>query len=146
MLGSLVHWHSRRYILCPTTSTIICQAFSCTTFDIDGEESRDFMSADFAVRCGSQRHTFLLCFASIQIAIQPVGVPCLLGVLLWRKRESLSTRKTQFGGTGRAGLQDRQKHFKLLEFLFAVCECKALNCFSFNITPLVLNLIPLWDG
>jgi len=80
---------SLTFLVLPSTSTRIFRAFLCETFEFDEGTSRRYLYADLTLSCDSDEYESTKATAFVMLAVWPVGVPMLYGVLLWASRESI---------------------------------------------------------
>lgn len=69
-----------------SVSSTVFRMFACDSLE-DGEE---YLRADYRIRCTDEKHRALQIYAGFMIAVYPVGIPLLFGVLLYRHRGVLS--------------------------------------------------------
>ena len=80
------------FIVLPTTSTSIIRTFHCERFGTYGE----YLVADFSINCDGAAHRRMMIFASIMVALYPIGVPMLFLVLLTKDRDAINPRGFDF--------------------------------------------------
>lgn len=68
------------------TVTIFRALRPCRHFDESYKGSRRYLHDDYSTPCNSVRHTIVLTFASLNVAIWPVGVPLCFFLMIWRHR------------------------------------------------------------
>ena len=82
------------YFTLTTTSTTICSTFACTEFERgDGTQDR-FMSADMTISCDGERYESIIAYAAAMCFVFPLGVPLMMGVLLYTRRRDIASRTT----------------------------------------------------
>lgn len=71
-------------------SSILFQAFAC-----DGLENGDLrlLRADYRIECDSARHREIQVYAGFMMAIYPIGIPALYGLLLFGNPASLTDKR-----------------------------------------------------
>ena len=74
------------FLVYSSVSSMVFRVFACDSLD-DGET---YLRADYRILCTGRKHRVLQVYAAIMIAVYPVGIPLLFGVLLYRHREVLS--------------------------------------------------------
>lgn len=80
----------------PSISRIISGSFSCDSYDF-GDSERSFMRVDTSIECGTDHHNSIIIFAAVNIVVYPIGVTCLMAILLWSRRADIRTRATRDG-------------------------------------------------
>lgn len=73
------------FIIYPSTTSKIFQAFMCESFD-DGTR---YLKADYSIDCTSPSYLIMQLYAIVMIFVYPIGTPCLYGYLLYRHRHIL---------------------------------------------------------
>ncbi|CAM9622136.1 unnamed protein product, partial [Laminaria digitata] len=73
-------------IVYSSVSSTVFRMFACDSLD-DGEE---YPRADYRILCTDAKHRALQVYAGLMIAVYPVGIPLVFGVLLYRHRNVLS--------------------------------------------------------
>lgn len=74
------------FLVYSSVSSTVFRMFACDPLD-DGER---YLRADYRILCTGAKHRALQVYAAIMIAVYPVGIPLLFGVLLYRHRGVLS--------------------------------------------------------
>ena len=74
------------FLVYSSVSSTLFQMFACDS--IDGGET--YLRSDYRIMCTDTKHRALQVYAAIMIALYPVGIPLLFGVLLYPHRGVLS--------------------------------------------------------
>lgn len=77
------------FLVYSSVSSVVFQMFACDKLD-DGNR---YLRADYTILCDSPKHKFFEVYASIMIAIYPVGIPALYIGLLLKDRRLLQDQK-----------------------------------------------------
>ena len=86
------------FFILPVTSNVICQAFSCSTFDEDTDSPIHVMTVDASIDCGGSRHQFIVAYALLSGLVYVIGVPVCIGMLLRSRRDDIAARTSLTGG------------------------------------------------
>ena len=82
----------------PGISVTICSSFACSHFkDGLGDGGRHFLTADMSIDCDSSEYDFITVYAAVMVAVFPIGVPCVMHVLLRLRKDSIEERQSQSG-------------------------------------------------
>ena len=84
------------FFLLPSISRTITSFYFCDDFDY-GDEIRSFMRVDRTIECYTSRHSAIVTFATVAVFAFPIGIPCLMWMLLWSRRSDICTRATRDG-------------------------------------------------
>ena len=76
------------FIVLPMASTKIFRSFLCTKFSEDDH----YLAADLNISCDSELYEIMRAFASISIAIFPIGIPLAFWTILRINRKAISSR------------------------------------------------------
>ena len=93
------------YFTLTTTSTIVCQTFACNEFERGDGTTDSFMSVDMVIECQGTRYESIIAYATAMFFVFPLGVPLLVGVLLWTRRRDIASRETIGGDESLASLR-----------------------------------------
>jgi len=137
------------FYLLPTTSAIILSAFQCSSFDDGTDEPFEVMTIDMAVDCSSPERQRILAFASVMVAVYPVGVPCGIGFMLWLRRGEIAARATRGGGTPLTTLSFLFRNYApvfgwwmpVVDLVRRLCLSSALLLFRTRSTQMVMALV-----
>ena len=88
------------FFILPVTSNVICQAFSCSEFDEDTDAPIRVMTADMAISCDGDHRDFIEVYACLSGVVYIIGVPAVIGLMLWSRRADIASRNTLTGGPG----------------------------------------------
>lgn len=75
------------FLIYSSVSTTVFETFDCDKLD-DGV---DYLRADYRLHCTSTKHRIFMAYAVIMIMVYPVGIPCSLGVWLFKHRHALTS-------------------------------------------------------
>jgi len=86
------------YFVIPPIATTACSTFAVSEFD-NGDGTFDrFMTVDLSMEASGAEYEALVMFAALMVVVWVVGMPLILGVLLYSKRREIEQRKTRVGG------------------------------------------------
>ena len=111
----------RRKHVNSSSSSAVFRTFVCDSLD-DGNE---YLRADYRLICTSPKHRAFQIYARCMIAVYPVGIPVLFGILLFRNREVLknSALRTYNGEIVQQSTSCLWKPYKPSVFYYEVVEC-----------------------
>jgi len=94
------------FCILPVTANVICQAFPCSTFDAGPDQDPiRVMTADMAISCDDDdRRIFIVLWAWVSLIVYIIGVPALIGYMLYRRRAEIASRETLTGGKALSSL------------------------------------------
>lgn len=78
------------FLVYSSVSSAVFRAFACD----DLEDGYSYLRTDYRILCDSPRHKAFQVYAGLMIAVYPLGIPLLYGILLFRKRKVLLTNGT----------------------------------------------------
>ncbi|CAM9115923.1 unnamed protein product, partial [Laminaria digitata] len=105
------------FFVYPSVSSTVFRMFACDPLD-DGEE---YLRADYRIICTDAKHRDLQVYAAIMIAVYPVGIPLLFGVLLYRHRAVLSDARANKAAA--QSIASLWAPYRPSRFYYEVIEC-----------------------
>ena len=96
------------FVILPSTTLTIFQAFSCTDVDPDNVDSDSdlFLEADLTVDCSTQEYHKIRTYAIIMILVYPLGVPLLYFLALYTIRDEISVSAEETKKREREAIED----------------------------------------
>lgn len=92
----LDYWFYLTYLILPSVSTTIFQAFICTDIDPNNEypgENKYYLTADMSISCQSDYYRSWRVYAAFMILVYPLGIPLSYFLVLYKNRREISTRQ-----------------------------------------------------
>ena len=88
------------FMLCPTVSKGIFDAWDCTKYELDGAtgDVRTFLNADLQIVCGGndypEEYDTIMIIAYFFLLLWPIGMPLIFFLVLFPNREALRQRRS----------------------------------------------------
>ena len=94
------------FLFLPTISRRIGQALQeCTVFDAGDAGVHRYLAADLSISCdNNEYYDTMYYYALVMLIIYPVGVPCILFVMMWAVRDRMNPR-----GMGEEAVIDKRE-------------------------------------
>lgn len=110
------------FIILPVTCTTIFRMFSCRDVDVDGvsDVHEEYLIADYSISCSSDRYFFGRNWAICAMFVYPIGIPCAMYWILYRKRVVIVNRFDEIDTIQ----EEKQRDLALLSVTFLVSSYK----------------------
>ena len=94
------------FFFLPAISRVVTSYYGCDVFSAGDayEGTEEYMQVDNSIACGTKKHASIVTYATIMIAVFPVGTPCVMFLLLWSRANDIRTRMTRDGDDTLASL------------------------------------------
>ena len=84
------------YLVLPSVTTTIFQAFICTNIDPNNEDNSQYdwyLTADMSISCQSDEYYSWLPYVVVMIIIYPIGIPAIYFCFLYYNKEEIQERE-----------------------------------------------------
>ncbi|CAM9358530.1 unnamed protein product [Ectocarpus sp. 13 AM-2016] len=105
------------FLIYSSVSSTVFRTFACETLD-DGEE---YLRADYSIQCTEAKHKNFEIYAGIMVAVYPIGIPLLYGILLFQRRDVLASASAD--RTKAASIVGLWEPYRPERFYYEVVEC-----------------------
>ena len=80
-------------MILPVVSKRVCQSFRCASFDGGDDDDYLYLAADLSIDCHGERYAIMTSFAAVMILVFPIGMPSILAIMLWKRRDKLRPKR-----------------------------------------------------
>jgi hypothetical protein len=77
----------------PVVSKRVCQSFRCESFDGGEDDDYLYLAVDLSIDCQKKRYALMTSFAAVMILVYPIGMPGILAIMLWKRRNQLRPKR-----------------------------------------------------
>ncbi|CAM9433669.1 unnamed protein product, partial [Laminaria digitata] len=116
--ASILFWIS--LLVYATVSSSVFRTFACD--DLDNGNS--FLRSDHSLECYTPKHKVFMAYASVMVAVFPLGIPVCYTVVLYRNRSSFKDRVgADANTTNVAGFKELWEPYRSQVYFYEVVEC-----------------------
>lgn len=80
------------FLIYSTVSTTVFECYACDKFRDVGVS---YLRADYSISCDTHTHALYTVYAGLMIAIYPIGIPLLYGILLWKQHRFVAKSRSE---------------------------------------------------